>query len=46
MRYTAYNTPLVCNGKMETTLEPIQEIGKLLINSFSDNFLQANADIR
>ena len=46
MSYIDYNTPQVCTDKMETTLEAIQGIGKLLVNSFLDNLLQANADIR
>ena len=38
------NTPYVCFENVEVTLEKLEEIGKVLFEWFSKNFLQANAD--
>ena len=34
----------MCSENVGVTLEKIEEVGKVLLESFSNNFLKANAD--
>ena len=42
MSYT--NTLYVCSGNVDVTLEKLEEVGKILLEWFSSNFLKTNAD--
>ena len=44
MSYADDNTPYVCSENVDVTLEKLEEVGKVLFESFSNNFLKANAD--
>ena len=44
MSYANDNTPYVCSENVDVTLEKLEEVGKLLFEWFSNNFLKANAD--
>ena len=44
MSYADDNTPHVCSENVDVTLEKLREVGKVLFESFSNNFLKANAD--
>ena len=44
MNYADDNTPYVCSEIVNTTLEKLEEVGKVLFEWFSNNFLKANAD--
>ena len=43
MSYADDNTPNVCSENIDVTLEKIEEVGKVLFEWFSNNFLKANA---
>ena len=45
MSYADDNTPYVCSENVDVTLEKLEEVGKVLFEWFSNNFLKANADI-
>ena len=42
--YADDNTPYMCSKNIDVTLEKLEEVGKVLFEWFSDNFLKANAD--
>ena len=42
MSYT--NTLYVCSGNVDVTVEKLEEVGKILLEWFSSNFLKTNAD--
>ena len=44
MSYADDNTPHVCSENIDVTLEKLEEVGKVLFEWFSNNFLKANAD--
>ena len=44
MSYADDNTPYVCSDNVDVTLEKLEEVGKVLFEWFSNNFLKANAD--
>ena len=44
MSYADDNTPYVCSENIDTTLEKLEEVGKVLFEQFSNNFLKENAD--
>ena len=44
MSYADGNTPYVCSENIDVTLEKLEEVGKVLLECFSNNFLKANAD--
>ena len=44
MSYADYNTPYMCSENVDVTLEKLEEVGKVLFEWFSNNFLTANAD--
>ena len=44
MIYADDNTPYVCYENVDVTLEKLEEVGKVLFEWFSNNFLKANAD--
>ena len=44
MSYADDNTPYVCSENVDVTLEKLEEVGKLLVEWFSNNFLKTNAD--
>ena len=44
MSYADDNTPYVCSENVDVTLEKLEEVGKVLFEWFSNNFLKANAD--
>ena len=44
MSYTDDNTLYVCSENVDVTLEKQEEVGKVLFEWFSNNFLKANAD--
>ena len=44
MRYVDSSTPYVCCGNVGFTLEKLKEVGKQLLEWFSNNFLMPNAD--
>ena len=44
MSYADDNTPYVCSENIDVTLEKLEEVGKVLFEWFSNNFLKANAD--
>ena len=44
MSYTDDNTPYVCSENIDVILEKLEEVGKVLFEWFSNNFLKANAD--
>ena len=44
MCYADDNTPYVCSENIDVTLEKLEEVGKVLFEWFSNNFLKANAD--
>ena len=44
MNYADDNTPYVCSEIVNATLEKLEEVGKVLFEWFSNNFLKANAD--
>ena len=44
MSYANDNTPYVCSENIDLTLEKLEEVGKVLFEWFSNNFLKANAD--
>ena len=44
MSYTDDNTLYVCSENVDVTLEKLEDIGKVLFEWFSNNFLKANAD--
>ena len=43
MSYSDDNTPYVCSENVDVTLEKLEEVGKVLLEWFSNNFLKANA---
>ena len=43
MSYADDNTPYVCFENVDLTLEKLEEVGKVLFQWFSNNFLKANA---
>ena len=44
MNYADVNTRYVCSEIVDVTLEKLEEVGKVLFEWFSNNFLKANAD--
>ena len=44
MSYADDNTPHVCSENIDVTLEKLEEVGKVLFEWLSNNFLKANAD--
>ena len=42
--YADDNTPYMCSENVDVTLEKLEEVGKVLFEWFSNNFLKANAD--
>ena len=44
MSYADNNTPHVCSENVDVTLEKWEEVGKVLFEWFSNNFLHANAE--
>ena len=44
MSYADDNTPYVCSENIDVTLEKLEEVGKVLFEWFSNNFLKANVD--
>ena len=44
MNYADDNTPYVCSENVGVALEKLEEVGKVLFEWFSNNFLKANAD--
>ena len=44
MSYADGNTPYVCSENVDVTLEKLEEVGKVLFEWFSNNFLETNAD--
>ena len=44
MSYADDNTPYVCSENVDVTLEKLEQVGKVLFEWFSNNFLKANAD--
>ena len=44
MSYADDNTPYLCSENIDVTLEKLEEVGKVLFEWFSNNFLKANAD--
>ena len=44
MSYAEDSTPYVCSENIDVTLEKLEEVGKVLFEWFSNNFLKANAD--
>ena len=44
MSYADDNTPYVCSENVDVTLGKLEEVGKVLFEWFSNNFLKANAD--
>ena len=44
MSYADDNFPYVCSENVEVTLQKLEEVGKVLFEWFSNNFLKANAD--
>ena len=42
--YTDDNTPYVCSENIDINLEKLEEVGKVLFEWFSNNFLKGNAD--
>ena len=44
MSYADENTLYVCSEKVDVALEKLGEVGKVLFEWFSNNFLKANAD--
>ena len=44
MSYADDNTPYVCSENVDVALEKLEEVGKILFEWFSNNFLKANAD--
>ena len=44
MTYADDNTPHVCSENVDVTLEKLEEVGEVLFEWFSNNFLKANAD--
>ena len=44
MSYADDNIPYVCSENVDVTLEKLEEVGKVLFEWFSNNFLKANAD--
>ena len=42
MSYADDNTPYVCSENIDVTLEKLEEVGKVLFEWFSNNFLKAN----
>ena len=43
MSYADDNTVYVCFENVDVTLEKLEEVGKILFEWFSNNFLKANA---
>ena len=44
MSYADNNTPFVCSENVDVTQEKLEEVGKVLFEWFSNNFLKANAE--
>ena len=44
MGYIDDNTRYVCSENVDVTLEKLEEVGKVLFEWFSNNFLKANTD--
>ena len=44
MSYADDNTRCVCSENVDVTLEKVEEVGKVLFEWFSNNFLKAIAD--
>ena len=44
MSYADDSTPYVCSENIDVTLEKLEEVGKVLFEWFSNNFLKASAD--
>ena len=44
MSYTDDNTPYVCSENVHVTLEKLEQVGKVVFEWFSNNFLKENAD--
>ena len=44
MSCTDDNTPYVCSENVDVTLKKLEEVGKVLLEWFSNNFLKENAD--
>ena len=44
MSHADDNTPYVCSKNVDLTLEKLKEVGKVLFERFSNNFLKTNAD--
>ena len=44
MSYAGDTTPHVCSKNIDVTLEKLEEVGKVLLEWFSNNFLKANVD--
>ena len=44
MSYADDNTRYVCSENIDVTLEKLEEVGKVLFEWFSNNFLKVNAD--
>ena len=44
MSYADDNTPYVCSENVDVTLEKLEEVGKVLFEWFSNNFLKAKTD--
>ena len=44
MSYADNNTAYLCSENVDVTLEKLEEVGKVLFEWISDNFLKANTD--
>ena len=44
MSYADNNTPYLCSENVDVTLEKLEEVGKVLFEWLSNNFLKANSD--
>ena len=44
LSYADDNAPYVCSENVDVTLEKLEEIGNVLLEWFSNNFLEANAE--
>ena len=42
--YVHDDTPYVCSENVDVTLEKLEEVGKVIFEWFSNNFLNANGD--
>ena len=44
MNYADDNTPYVFSGNVDATLVKLQDVGEIIFERFSNNFLKTNAD--